>query len=233
VGIIKKFGELRMKDPVDAELHVVGISAPDPTATSNNYRMDGVVSGPGITPTAVVHHGMASVSKWPSAGDVLPVTADRAKPERLVVHWERLETGRQQAVSAAQLLAEQMRAGGVSGQPGVLTFGATTPTATQSTVPPPPPVIASAADILLHGTPGLASVIAVFPSAEVATKPAHTMVGLQLRVDVPGYASQEVQNLYGVPNAMLDRLFAGATLPIKAVLSTPGMVAVDWEAIAY
>lgn len=197
------------------------------------------MSAPGLAPTAVVHHGMASLSRWPSSGAVLPVTVDRSKPERLVVHWDQVETGRHQAQSAAQALAEQLRAGAPPeqawAQPAMPQPSIPQQFVTQSSVPQPatapPPVIASAADILQHGTAGLASVVAVFPSAEIAQKPQHTMVGLQLNVMVQGQPANEVTNLYGVPNAKLDAVFAGATLPIKAVLSTPGLVAIDWDAI--
>ena len=109
MGLIGKFSELRMKDPVEGELVVAGVTMPDPSATSQNYRIEGVVSGPGITPQAVVHRGVVSTGKWPNIGDHLPVTVDRAKPERIVVHWDRLSTGRDQAQSRAERLAAQMR----------------------------------------------------------------------------------------------------------------------------
>ena len=231
MGLVNKFTELRMKDPVEGTLTVVGISAPDPTATSANYRLDGVVSAEGLPPTAVVHHGMASVAKWPSGGDTLPVTVDRAKPERLTIHWERLATGHQQNRTAAQALAEQMRSGVTS--PADASAGAVaaqtewSPAGAPSAAPP----VVSAADILARGTSGLAAVLAVFPSAETANKPEHTMVGLQLTVMVAGQPQLQVQNLYAVPNAKLAAVAVGATLPIRAELAVPGMVAIDWDAV--
>jgi hypothetical protein len=109
MGLISKFGTMRMKKPVDGTLSVVSINMPDPSATSQNYRIDGVVSGPGLAPTAVAHRGVASLNKWPNRGDILPVTFDLDKPDRMVVHWDRLDTGQEQAVSAAEAVAEQMR----------------------------------------------------------------------------------------------------------------------------
>ena len=173
MGLVNKFTELRMKDPVEGTLTVVGISAPDPTATSANYRLDGVVSAEGLPPTAVVHHGMASVAKWPSGGDTLPVTVDRAKPERLTIHWERLASGHQQNRTAAQALAEQMRSGATSpagGSAAAVTAQAGWSPAAPGSPSATPPVV-SAADVLARGTPGLAAVLAVFPSAETANKP--------------------------------------------------------------
>jgi hypothetical protein len=109
MGLISRFSTMRMKKPCEGTLTVVSSNMPDPSATSQNYRIDGVISGPGIAPTAVVHHGVASVNKWPTSGATLPITFDLAKPDRLVVHWDRLDTGRDQAVAATQALAERMR----------------------------------------------------------------------------------------------------------------------------
>jgi hypothetical protein len=249
MGLISKIGEMRMKDPVEGSLNVVGISMPDPTATSANYRLDGVVSGPDVPPTPVVHHGMASVRKWPSPGQVLPVTVDRAKPERLVINWDKVTTGQAAAQSAAAQLAEQMRGGSTS--PGTMTF-TTTQTGgaidTQALIaqalgmsdaqvqsmptPQGPPPIVSAADILARGTAGLASVEAVFPSAETTQKPNHTVVGLALTVMVAGQPTNMIKNLYAVPNEKLGAVVVGTTVPVKVDLSNPGLVAVDWAAVA-
>lgn len=247
MGLVSKIGELRMKDPVDGTLTVASITMPSPTATSMNYRIDGVVAAPGIAATAIVHHGVASVNKWPRPGDVLPVTVDRAKPERLVIQWDRLPTGREQAQTSAQELAEQLRASlgeafasssGPSDSSGPSESSTTTtievtPTATATITGPsggsPPQV--SSADILARGTAGLASIEAVFPSAEVSPKPEHTVVGLQLNVMIAGRAPFQITNLYGVPNAKLGAACVGMTVPVKVDLATTGLVAVDWAAV--
>jgi hypothetical protein len=36
VGLFAKLSEKRMKDPVEGTIRVVGMSSPDPSATSNN-----------------------------------------------------------------------------------------------------------------------------------------------------------------------------------------------------
>jgi hypothetical protein len=222
MGLIEKFGQMRMKDPVEGTLTVTGVNTPDPTATSQNYRIDGVVSAPDFAAVAVTHHGIASLSKWPQPGDPLPITFDRMKPERLVVHWDGLATGREQAQSAAQALAEQMRLGATA--PPM-------PAAPMPAAPMPAPPMVSAADILARGLRGTATIKTVLPSAEVAQKPAHTMVGLELDVTIPGRAPYEVKNLYGVPNAKLEAVSVGTTLPVAVDPVTAGMVAIDWEAV--
>jgi hypothetical protein len=230
---------MRMKDPVEGSLNVVGISMPDPTATSANYRLDGVVSGPNIAPTPVVHHGMASLSKWPSPGDVLPVTVDRAKLDRLVIHWEQITTGKAAAQSAAAQLAEQMR-GGTAGAAdrqalieqalGMRSGGQAQAAAFVGTNPGTPPVV-SAAEILARGTAGLASIESVFPTAETTQKPNHTVVGLAMTVMVAGQPTSMTKNLYAVPNEKLSAVVVGTTLPVKVDPTNPGLVAVDWAAV--
>ena len=59
------------------------------TAAYSNCRMAGVVTGPGIAPTQVTHKCLAPTSKWPRAGQELPVQVDRADPTRLVIRWHR------------------------------------------------------------------------------------------------------------------------------------------------
>lgn len=232
MGLIRKLKEIQMKDPVDGTLQVIGVSMPDPTATSANYRMDAVVTAPGIEPTPIVHHGMCSVSKWPSPGQTLPVTVDRAKPERLVIKWDQIQTGRKQAQDLAQQVAMQMRTGmapsGFSGDPSALAAAAMAGNIPQQAGPPP---VVSAADVLARGTAGVAQVDAVFPTSEPCPKPEHTMVGLVLTVMTPGQQPVMVKNLYAVPNDKLSSAAAGMTLPVKSDLSIPGMVAVDWDAI--
>lgn len=237
MGLINKFNELRMKDGVDGTLTVVGITMPDPTATSANYRLDGVVAAADLPATPVVHHGMCSASRWPSPGDVLPVTVDRAKPERLVIHWDRLQTGKAKAQTAAQQLAEQMRGGAAPGgatpMPASMPAGLPAPAPADGTPGTPPPVV-SAADILARGTAGTAAVLAVFPTAQASLKPNHTMVGLALDVAIPGQLPFQVQNLYAVPNDKVDGVAAGITVPVKAELTLPGVpVAVDWDACTF
>jgi hypothetical protein len=79
-----------MKNGVAGVLTVVRISRMDVASAVNRYRLDGVVSAPGVTPTAIVHHGKLSLSQWPSAGQKLPVTVNRAEPQHIAISWPRV-----------------------------------------------------------------------------------------------------------------------------------------------
>lgn len=238
MGLIGKLSEMRMKDPVEGVLRVVAISMPDPTATSANYRLEGVVSADGMMPTAITHHGMTSVSHWPSAGDELPVTVDREKPERLVIHWKDVPKGFDQAKSAAQQLAEQMRMGGTAaagtGAAGGIDLNALisqvhTVVATQPGQAQVPTV--SNDDILARGTAGNATVLGTFPPPVPVVKEGRTGVGLMLNVMVDGKPPYQIQNLYAVPNEKVGSLTPGALLPVKVDQTMPNLVAIDWNAI--
>lgn len=241
VGLFNKVKEMKMKDGVEGTLRVVGITTPDPTATTTNYRLDGVVSADGLTPTAIVHHGMTGVAHWPSPGQELPVTVDRANPEHIVIHWDRLKTSKAQARDMAKQLAQQMRSGGLS--------ALTTPSAgggagnvsiTVNGVPislagaaaaPAEPVTVSSADILARGTPGNATLLGTFPVDVPSTIPDRINVGLMLNVMIDGHAPFQVQNLYSVPNDKVGSLVPNTLLPVAADMTTTGMVAVNWDRV--
>ena len=223
MGLIGKLSEMRMKDPVDGICQVVGINYPDPMATSQNYRMECVITAPGIDATATTHQGMCSTSKWPSPGDQLPITVDRSNPKHFVVHWDQLRTGHDQAVSQAQALAEQMRsgasaavAGGVQAAAGGL---------------PPVKDHVSAADVLARGTRGNATLLGTFPAPESSDDPQRTLIGLMLNVMIDGQPPFPAQNYYKAPNDKLARLTPGTLLPVAALLPDKTMVAVDWDAV--
>jgi hypothetical protein len=259
VGLFKKLSEKRMKDPVEGTVKVVGITTPDPTATETNYRLDGVISGPGIEPQAVVKHGMMSVGKWPQIGDTLPMTVDRSHPEHFVLHLENIATGHEQAAQRAQAMAVQMR----SGQPGDAPVGSadgsstTTYTTDGGTVEiridglggtgpevhvggpgvepeddaDGAPDVVSSADVLARGTPGSATLLGTFPSDQVAEKPDHTIIGLMLNVMVDSRPPYQVTILYAAPNEKLVKLAPGALLPIKVDPNQADLVAVDWDSV--
>ena len=123
MGLFGKLSEMRMKDPVEGTARVVGINMPSPSASSQNYRMQVVVTGPGIEPTACSHKGIASTKKWPSPGEDLPITVDREDPTHFVIRWDDVTTGHDQAVSQAAALAEQMRQHGTASAPPLSTAG--------------------------------------------------------------------------------------------------------------
>jgi len=102
-----------MTDPVSGTLRVSTATYPPSgvNARYSNYRITGVISGRGLPPTAVEHAGIARVAKWPESGDDLPVTVDRARPDRLVIHWDQILTGHDSGQAAAQAAAVRMRTG--------------------------------------------------------------------------------------------------------------------------
>lgn len=102
----------RIKEPVRGAAQVVAASQM-PRATSANCRMTLVVQAEGMVPYSVEHHDhMVSTDKWPVAGEVLPVTVDRRKPERLRVEWDEVPSAREASRARADALAARMAAGG-------------------------------------------------------------------------------------------------------------------------
>lgn len=115
------FKAMRMKDPVEGTAQVVaGTQAPD-HASSANVNLNLVVQAEGIEATSVELNCIAPVKKWPFPGSTLPVTVDRADPQRVKIRWDDIpdhgETSRQQA----DQLAAMMNQGG--GQPGAQVVG--------------------------------------------------------------------------------------------------------------
>ncbi|WP_243062124.1 hypothetical protein [Humibacter sp. RRB41] len=106
----------RIKDPVDGQFNLVSCSIASGGAVYENCSMDGVVSGPGVTPTSVHHSSLATpVAKWPQPGQTLPVTFDREHPDRLKIRWDQMPTNREVAQMYAAQQAQQMAAAQATG----------------------------------------------------------------------------------------------------------------------
>lgn len=109
MGIFSK----RMKDPVRGTAQVVGSTRPPHNATFGNCKLTLVVQAEGVPATPVAHSNLLTpVSKWPRTGMSLPVTVDRANPERISIEWDEMVTGEDAAAAQAQAMADAMRAGG-------------------------------------------------------------------------------------------------------------------------
>ncbi len=199
-------------------MRVVGNSMADPDATSENYGIECVVSGPGIETTACVHKGFTKTKWWPSPGDTVPATIDRSNPSHFVIDFESLPTQHNVAMSRAEAVAAQMR-----GEPG-----AAVETATAAA---PAPLKISNADVLARGTRGNATVLGTFPTDQPAPLPDHTIIGLMLNVMIEGHPPYQVQAMYNAPTVKLGKLAPGALLPVAADAAQPNMVAVDWDAV--
>jgi len=98
-----------MKDPVRGTLQVTASTYPPDSATSGNFAINGIVTAPGIAPTAVEHSGIAKVKKWPHSGHTLPVTVDRADPTRISIEWDEVPDSWDTARQNAERMAEAMR----------------------------------------------------------------------------------------------------------------------------
>lgn len=112
-------GSIRMDEPVPGTAQVVSVSHYDGDATYQNARMDLVVQAEGVPATHVQHHALVAAAKWPSPGQVLPVTVDRANPQRLKIDWDQIEDSGTQAARSAEALAAQLRGEGGQGATGM------------------------------------------------------------------------------------------------------------------
>jgi hypothetical protein len=107
----------RMKDPVDGTAQVVGGSLPPDSAKSANVDLNLVVQAEGVPATSIAHSCMAPTRKWPYPGATLPVTFDRADPDRLKIRWDEIPEAGDVAKQQAEALASQLNQGG-GGQAG-------------------------------------------------------------------------------------------------------------------
>jgi hypothetical protein len=99
-----------VNDPVDGTYEIVSATIPFRSATYSNCAIDGVVSGPGIEPTAVHHEELlAPTAKWPTPGDVLPVTFQRGQPQLLMIRWDDIPSAADRGRREAEELAARQR----------------------------------------------------------------------------------------------------------------------------
>jgi hypothetical protein len=113
------FKGLRMKDPVRGQAQVVSCSAHRGDGTWENCEMQLVVQADGVPATSTRKSDMVRADRWPTPGMTLPVTVDRAKPERLKIEWGEIESSRDRGERTADAMAAMMRgeapAGGLGG----------------------------------------------------------------------------------------------------------------------
>jgi hypothetical protein len=113
VGLLgDAFKARRMKDPVDGTAQVVGSTQPPDSASSSNVNLTLVVQAEGVPATSIEHSCVAPTRKWPYPGQSLPVTFDRADPDRLKVRWDEIPESGDVAKQQADALAAQMNQGG-------------------------------------------------------------------------------------------------------------------------
>lgn len=106
----------RMKDPVDGVAQVVGSTQPPDSATSGNVNLTLVVRAEGVEATSIEHSCLAPTKKWPYPGETLPVTFDRADPDRLKIRWDDVPDSADVSKQQADALAAQINQGGGGGE---------------------------------------------------------------------------------------------------------------------
>src|SRR3712207_3622691 len=97
--------KLRMKEPPRGNAQVASATAHRGDASWQDIRMTLTVRAEGLPPTAVEHRGLCRADKWPTPGDVLPITVDLRNPERLKVEWDEVQPARKRAMEQAQRMA--------------------------------------------------------------------------------------------------------------------------------
>jgi hypothetical protein len=102
-----------LQDPVEGVAHVVtasGLPRSGQNAGSAMCEMNLVVSVPGQPSVAVSTASVVALAKWPAAGMSLPVLAERTDPREFRILWDRVDTGWDRGVAAAQAFADQLNA---------------------------------------------------------------------------------------------------------------------------
>jgi len=117
------FTKMRMKEPVRGTAQVVSTTGYRGDSSWQDIRMTLTVRGEGVPPTAVVHRCMCRADRWPSPGDVLPITIDARKPKRLKVEWDEVESARDRSWRTATALAAEEAAGGSSDEAAAVAAG--------------------------------------------------------------------------------------------------------------
>ena len=90
-----------MKDPVRGMAQVVSCSSHRGHGIMQNCHMNLIVQADGVPATAVEMTQIVHNQKWPSPGMTLPVTVDRANPQKVKVEWDELQDSRDRARQSA------------------------------------------------------------------------------------------------------------------------------------
>src|SRR5260370_41355703 len=88
----------RMKDPVRGSAKVASASVL-PGLSRSHLRL--VITADGVPPTPVEVKTTRHGDRWPNVGDLIPVTVDRANPQKFEIEW-----------SAVQKLSDRTQEGG-------------------------------------------------------------------------------------------------------------------------
>jgi hypothetical protein len=103
------FKGVRMKDPVRGQAQVVSTTAHRGDGIWQNCRMQLVVQAQGVPATSAERNELVHHQKWPSPGMTLPVTVDRANPQKFKIEWDEVQNSRDRAAANAEAMAAMMR----------------------------------------------------------------------------------------------------------------------------
>jgi hypothetical protein len=243
VGLFNWVHNKRMTDPVDGTLQLTSCSAGADDAMYSNCRMTGVVSGPGLAPTAVEHLCTAPARKWPQPGQTLPVRVDRADPSRLQVRWDDLPSNRELGLQYARQQAEWLAAAQTAptarpASPGQQVFGdpgRPQPGAAGGGLTP------EQAAAAVHGQaaglqPATATVLAAY---DVPVPPGLPGAGpggvadLTLDVHLPGGGYSTTMRIsFSTPDKRARVTAVGTTLPVLVNPAARDQIAIDTTRLA-
>jgi hypothetical protein len=245
VGLFNWVHNKHMTDPVDGSLRLTSCSVGASDAAYSNCRMQGVVSAPGLAPTAVEHLCTAPAKKWPQPGQSLPVRVDRADPTRLQVRWDDLPTNRELGRQSARQQADQLAAAqsayqgaqsagqGAQAPPRAEVFGAPGRTLPGTAGGGFTPEQASAAVGGNHAglQPTTATVLAVYDVPVPAGMPGGGPAGvadLTLDVHLPGGGySTTMRIAFSTPDKRARVATPGVTLPVLVNPAARDQIAID------
>lgn len=111
MGLLGDLFSGKMEDPVDGTAQIVSCTGYHEGAMQN-CRMQLVLSGEGVEPTAVEHSALIHNRRWPHPGMTLPARIDRANPKRFKVDFKAIPDSRESAQGSAEAMAAAMRGEG-------------------------------------------------------------------------------------------------------------------------
>jgi hypothetical protein len=104
----------RKKDTISGEALVASVEDVLPTANPVTFRGKLVVWADGVPKTTVDHKerywrrgGVSVIEIWPTAGETVPVTVDRADPTRVHIEWDQIIEAKKSKRADAKRVAEQ------------------------------------------------------------------------------------------------------------------------------
>ena len=196
---------------------MVDIGPASDDAMYSSFRLQGVVSGDGVPPTAVEHGGIGPSAKWPQPGADLPVLVDRAAPDRMRILWDEVPTRRQAALDEATGLADRLRGTGSDASTEVAAWG----------------VDAEEAGRLAHsGEPADATILS---AVRLQPGPGLGIYGLVVEVRRADGSRYTATVRHGFHTAeRRDRVArAGAEIPVRVDPAAPTRVALDRRALGF